>query len=138
MSLLADGWTLPQRRLFRLRHEPGTLLAMLMMASVFVALFGFVFGGATGVPVTSNHRESVVSNALVPTDRMPVGLRALCEWNPFSSAAAAAREIFGNPGAPRPDAGWPLTHPVTASLPWAGLPLIFAPLSVRRFARAGL
>ncbi|WP_327178662.1 ABC transporter permease [Streptomyces sp. NBC_01335] len=261
MNLLADGWTLTQRRLFRLRHEPGTLLTMLMMPSVFVVLFGFVFGGAIGVPGTSNYREfmmpglfvmttgtalstamvevatdqargvmerlrslpthrvsvplgqsgaegilgayglavlmvcglvvgwrpydgvpralagigllllfrytlawvgaylglvvrsartaarlapltlslTMVSNALVPTDRMPVGLRALCEWNPLSSAAAAARELFGNPGAPGPDAAWPLTHPVTASLLWAGLLLlIFVPLSVRRFARAGL
>ncbi|WP_426366729.1 ABC transporter permease [Streptomyces sp. E-08] len=261
MNLLADGWTLTRRRLFRLRHEPGTLLTMLMMPTVFVVLFGFVFGGAIGVPGTSNYREfmmpglfvvttgtalstamvevatdqargvmerlrslpthrvsvplgqsgaegilgayglavlmvcglvvgwrprngvlpalagigllllfrytlawvgtylglmvrsartaarlapfalapALVSNALVPTDRMPAILRAVCEWNPLSSAAAAVRELFGNPGAPGPDAAWPLTHPVTASLLWAGLLLlIFVPLSARSFARAGL
>jgi ABC-2 type transport system permease protein len=261
MNLLADGWTLTQRKLLRLRHEPGTLLTMVMMPAVFVVLFGFVFGSAIGVPGASNYREylmpgmfvmttgtalstamvevamdqghgvmerlrslpshrvsvplgqsgaegivgayglavlmvyglavgwrphngvssalagigllllfryalawvgaylglvvrsartaaclapltlplAMVSNAFVPTDRMPVWLRAICEWNPLSSTATAARQLFGNPGAPGPDAAWPLTHPVTASLLWAGLLLtIFVPLSARRFARVGL
>ncbi|MGW2524613.1 ABC transporter permease [Streptomyces sp. NPDC001617] len=261
MNLLADGWILTQRQLLRLRHEPGTLLTMLVMPTVFVVLFGFVFGSATGVPGTSNYREymmpgvfvttagtalstamvevatdqtrgvmdrlrslpthrlsvplgqsgaegivgayglavlmvyglvvgwrphngvlstlagigllllfrytlawvgtylglvvrsartaaglapltlplTMVSNAFVPTDRMPAWPRVICEWNPLSSTATAARKLFGNPGAPGPDAAWPLTHPVTASLLWAGLLLvIFVPLSARRFARAGL
>ncbi|CAL9642015.1 ABC transporter permease [Streptomyces sp. enrichment culture] len=261
MNLLADGWTLTQRKLLRLRHEPGTLLGMLMMPTLFVVLFGWVLGSAIGVPGASNypeymmpglfvtttgtalstamvevaadrargmlerlrslpaHRLSVplghsgaegivgayglavlmvyglavgwrphhgalptlagigllllfrytlawvgtylglvvrsartaaglaplpllltlVSNAFVPTDRMPVWPRVICEWNPFSCTATAARTLFGNPGAPAPGAAWPLTHPVTASLLWAGLLLVvFVPLSAHRFARAGL
>lgn len=261
MNVLADGWTLAQRKLLQLRHEPGTLLTMLMMPTVFVVLFGFVFGSAIGIPGASNYREyrmpglfvmttgtalsssmvdvamdqargvterlrslptnrvsvplgqssaegivgayglavlmvyglvvgwrphnglgptlagvgllllfrytmawvgtylglvvrsaqtaanlapltlplTMVSNAFVPTDRMPVWLRVICEWNPLSATATAARSLFGNPGAPGPDAAWPLTHPVTATLLWAGLLLaIFVPLSARRFARAGL
>ncbi|MFJ8795362.1 ABC transporter permease [Streptomyces sp. NPDC102462] len=261
VNLLADGWTLTQRRLFRLRHQPGTVLTMLMMPTAFVVLFGFVFGNAIRVPGTCHYREFMmpgvfvmttgtalstamvevatdqargvmerlrslpthrvsvplgqsgaegilgayglavlmvcglfvgwrphhgvlptlvgvglllllrytlawvgtylglvvrsartaagltpltlplvmVSNALVPTDPMPACLRVICEWNPLSATATAARKLFGNPGTPGPDAAWPLTHPVTASLLWAGLLLlVFVPLSARRFARAGL
>ena len=261
MNVFIDGWALTQRNLLRLRHEPGTLLTILLMPTVFVVLFGFVFGSAIGVPGSSNYREymmpgmfvlatgtalssamvdvavdqargvmdrlrslptnrvsvplgqsgaegvigayglavlmvyglivgwrphngfgqtlagiglllmfrytlawvgtylglairsastaanlapltlplTMVSNAFVPTDGMPVWLRAICEWNPLSALATATRSLFGNPGTPGPDAAWPLTHPVTASLLWAGLLLaIFVPLSARRFARAGL
>jgi ABC-2 type transport system permease protein len=82
---------------------------------------------------------SMLSNAFVPTGGMPAWLRTICEWNPISSTAAACRTLFGNPGVPGPDAAWPLVHPVTATLLWLGLLLlIFMPLSIRRFARAGL
>jgi ABC-2 type transport system permease protein len=81
----------------------------------------------------------MLSNAFVPTGGMAPWLRAICEWNPISSTVAACRTLFGNPGVPGPDAAWPLTHPVTSTLLWlALLLLIFVPLSVRRFARAGL
>ncbi|MEU0135848.1 ABC transporter permease [Streptomyces sp. NPDC006296] len=261
MNVLVDGWVLTQRNLLRLRHEPGTLLTIMLMPTVFVVLFGFVFGSAIGVPGSSNYREymmpgmfvlgtgtalssamvdvamdqargvmdrlrslptnrvsvplgqssaeavvgvyglvvlmvyglivgwrphnglgqtlagigllllfrytlawvgtylglairsastaanlapltlplTMVSNAFVPTDGMPVWLRAICEWNPLSALATATRSLFGNPGAPGPDAAWPLTHPVTATLLWIALLLaVFVPLSARRFARAGL
>ncbi|MFI6336942.1 ABC transporter permease [Streptomyces sp. NPDC050535] len=261
MTTLIDGWTLTQRQLLRLRHQPGNLIAMLVMPAVFIVLFGFVFGSAIGVPGGGNYREyllpglfvmttvpamssamvdvamdqksgvmdrlrsmpttrasvplgrsgadgltgtfvlavmlvcglavgwrahkgvgptlaaigllllfryvmswvgtflglavssievatslapltfpiSMLSNAFVPTDGMPSWLQAICDWNPISSTVAAARVLFGNPGAPGPDAAWPLAHPVTASLLWSALLLvIFVPLSVRRFARAGL
>ncbi|MFD9908753.1 ABC transporter permease [Streptomyces sp. NPDC059063] len=261
MNVLVDGWTLTQRNLLRLRHEPGTLLTILLMPTVFVVLFGYVFGSAIGISGDANYREymmpgmfvlgsgtalssamvdvamdnargvmdrlrslpthrvsvplgqsgaegvigayglavmmvcglvvgwrahngvgktlaaigllllfrytlawvgtylglaipsastaaamapltlplTMVSNAFVPTDGMPTWLRTICEWNPLSALATATRELFGNPSAPGPDAAWPLTHPVAASLIWAGLLLvIFVPLSARRFARAGL
>ncbi|MEU9086108.1 ABC transporter permease [Streptomyces sp. NPDC048357] len=261
MNVLVDGWTLTQRNLLRLRHEPGTLLTILLMPTVFVVLFGFVFGSAIGIPGSGNYREymmpgmfvlgtgtalssamvdvamdqsrgvmdrlrsmptnrvsvplgqsgaealigvyglvvmmvyglivgwrahngiakalaaiglllllrytlawvgtylglairnastaanlapltlplTMVSNAFVPTDGMPTWLRVICEWNPLSALATATRTLFGNPGTPGPDAAWPLTHPVTATLLWAGvLLLIFVPLSARRFAKAGL
>jgi ABC-2 type transport system permease protein len=261
MNVLIDGLVLTQRNLLRLRHEPGTLLTIMLMPTVFVVLFGFVFGSAIGIPGSSNYREymivgmfvlgtgtalssamvdvamdqargvmdrlrslptnrvsvplgqsgaegvigayglvvlmvyglivgwrphngigqalaaigllllfrytlawvgtylglairsastaaslapltlplAMVSNAFVPTDGMPAWLRAICEWNPLSALATATRSLFGNPGLPGPDAAWPLTHPVAASLLWAGLLLaIFVPLSARRFARAGL
>jgi ABC-2 type transport system permease protein len=261
MILVADSWTLAHRKLLRLRHQPGSLLTMLMVPGVFVVLFGFVFGSAIQVPGDVNYREylmpglfgmttltalstammdvamdqsrgvmerlrsmpthrvsvplgqswadaltgvfvlailllcglavgwrphrgvaltlggigvlllfrymmswigtylglvvrsahtaaslapltlplSMLSNAFVPTNAMPTWLRLVCEWNPVSAAVTACRSLFGNPGAPGADAAWPLAHPVTATLLWAGLLLvIFVPLSARRFARAGL
>ncbi|QDY06405.1 ABC transporter permease [Micromonospora sp. HM134] len=261
MTVLADGWVLTQRNLLRLRHEPGTLITIMLMPTVFVLLFGFVFGSSIGITGSSNYREymmpglfvlgsgtalssamvdvamdqargamdrlrslptnrvamplgqsgaeafigayglavmmltglivgwrahdglakallaigllllfrytlawvgtylglairsattaaalapltlplTMVSNAFVPTARMPDWLRLICEWNPLSALATATRTLFGNPVAVDPGAAWPLHHPVIASLLWAGLLLaIFVPLSAFRFARAGL
>lgn len=50
---------------------------------------------------------STLSNGFVPTDGMPVWLRAICEWNPVSAAVAACRKLFGNPGVPAADGSWP-------------------------------
>ena len=36
-----------------------------------------------------------MSNALVPTQRMPPVLQAIADWNPVSAVAAAARTLFG-------------------------------------------
>ncbi|MET8768076.1 ABC transporter permease [Streptomyces sp. NPDC004658] len=81
---------------------------------------------------------SMLSNAFVPTDGMPAWLRAVCEWNPISAAVAACRQLFGNPGMAATDGSWPLTHPLAATLLWAAVLLVvFVPLSVRRYARAG-
>lgn len=261
MTVLADGWVLTQRNLLRLRHEPGTLITIMLMPTVFVLLFGYVFGSSIGLTGSGDYREfmmpglfvlgsatalssamvdvamdqsrgamdrlrslptnrvamplgqsgaeafigayglavmmltgllvgwrahngalkallaigllllfrytlawvgtylglaignattaaslapltlplTMVSNAFVPTTRMPGWLQVICEWNPLSALATATRTLFGNPVSTDPGAAWPLTHPITASLLWAGLLLvIFVPISARRFARAGL
>jgi ABC-2 type transport system permease protein len=81
---------------------------------------------------------TMVSNAFVPTSRMPSWLRFLANWNPVSSLTAASRELFGNPGAPARNVAWPLAHPVTAVLLWSvALLVIFAPLSLRAYTRRG-
>ncbi|MDT0270526.1 ABC transporter permease [Streptomyces sp. DSM 44915] len=76
----------------------------------------------------------MLSNAFVPTDGMPSGLRTLAEWNPFSAAITAARVLFGNASVP---AGpLPLSHPVLATVLWSvALVLVFVPLTARRFAK---
>ncbi|GAA0819317.1 ABC transporter permease [Streptosporangium amethystogenes subsp. fukuiense] len=85
-----------------------------------------------GLPIT------MLSNAFVPTDGMPAWLRFIADWNPVSALTAAARELFGNPGAPSGDVAWPLAHPVTAVLLWsAALLVIFVPLSLRAYTRTG-
>lgn len=81
---------------------------------------------------------TMLSNSFVPTSGMPVWLRTISDWSPVSSAVAACRHLFGNPGAPTSHDAWPLAHPIIATLGWsAALLLIFVPLSVRRFQTAG-
>jgi ABC-2 type transport system permease protein len=78
-----------------------------------------------------------VANTFVPAEDLPGPLQTFAEWNPVSSVTQAARELFGNipEGTPEPDA-WPLQHPVVYTLLWAVVIVaIFAPLSVRRYAR---
>ncbi|MFF4404042.1 ABC transporter permease [Streptomyces sp. NPDC001404] len=79
-----------------------------------------------------------ISNAFVPSDNMPVVLRTIAEWNPFSATVQAARELFGNlpHGYPVP-AAWPMQHPAAASLLWSVLIIaVFRSLSVRKYRSA--
>lgn len=74
----------------------------------------------------------------MPSENLPGPLRAFAEWNPVSSVAQAARELFGNilPGTPPPTA-WPLQHPVLYTVLWgAGLLMVFVPLTVRQYGPA--
>ncbi|MEV7965775.1 hypothetical protein AB0O34_07300 [Sphaerisporangium sp. NPDC088356] len=42
--------------------------------------------------------------------------------------------LFGNPGAPGPDAAWPLRHSVAVAFGWSiALIAVFLPLAVRRY-----
>ncbi|MDI5982681.1 ABC transporter permease [Amycolatopsis magusensis] len=83
---------------------------------------------------------TMISNVFVPTSGMPDWLAVIAEWNPISATVGALRVLFGNPGVPTgPDVAWPLANPVLASVGWSVLMLlVFAPLSVRNFNRAGL
>lgn len=77
-----------------------------------------------------------VSNAFVPADGLPNGLRQFAEWNPVSSVVAATRELFGNPSAPSANPPWPLEHPVIAAFGWcAVIVAICAPLAIRAYRR---
>lgn len=80
-----------------------------------------------------------IANTFVPAETLPGPLRTFAEWNPVSSAAQAARELFGNipPGTPEP-AVWSLQNPALYTLLWAILIVaLFAPLAVRRYKRMG-
>ena len=80
-----------------------------------------------------------VSNAFVPLESFPSGLRTFVEWNPVSAVTQAARELFGNTSAavPVPDA-WSMQHPVLYSLICVVVILaVFVPLSVRQYRLAG-
>ncbi|WSC96940.1 ABC transporter permease [Streptomyces sp. NBC_01754] len=79
-----------------------------------------------------------ISNAFVDANQMPVFLRHIAEWNPFSATVQACRELFGNlpPGFVTPDA-WPMRHPVLASVLWSVVILVvFRTLAVRRYRSA--
>ncbi|MFF9584754.1 ABC transporter permease [Streptomyces achromogenes] len=91
---------------------------------------------AAGLLGSASFVLPLLSNAYIPTDRLPGWLRTLAEWNPISALTTALRSLFGN--APVPDgAAWPVAHPVAGSLAWCLLlTAVFLPLAVRRYARA--
>jgi ABC-2 type transport system permease protein len=79
---------------------------------------------------------AIVSNALVPTARMPAALRTVADWNPVSAVTTAARRLFGNPNPSATIHVWPMQHPVIASLLWSlALLAVFAPLAVALYRR---
>jgi ABC transporter DrrB family efflux protein len=77
-----------------------------------------------------------ISNAFVPSSKMPEFLGRIADWNPFSATVQACRELFGNPGVVQSDA-WPMQHPVWASVIWSVvIILIFRTLAVRKYRSA--
>src|SRR5882672_9397555 len=79
---------------------------------------------------------AIVSNGLVPTQRMPAVLRFIADWNPVSAVTAAARHLWGNPNPSATIHAWPMQHPVAASLLWSlALLVIFAPLATLLYRR---
>ena len=91
---------------------------------------------AQGVGLVVLFPLAVVSNALVPTARMPTVLRAVADWNPISAVTAACRQLFANPNPSATVQSWPMQHAIVTSLVWSfGLLAIFAPLAAHLFAR---
>jgi ABC transporter DrrB family efflux protein len=77
-----------------------------------------------------------VSNAMVPTQHMPLVLRTIANWNPVSAVTAACRQLFGNPNPSATIHSWPMQHPVAASLLWSvGLLAACAPLAAVLYRR---
>src|SRR3954464_15386420 len=75
-----------------------------------------------------------VASTFVPLETFPTVLRTFAEWNPVSTVAQSARNLFGNSfGAPDV---WSLQHPVLYSALWGAVILVvFVPLSVRTYQR---
>jgi ABC transporter DrrB family efflux protein len=91
---------------------------------------------AQGVGLVILFPLAIVSNGLVPTQRMPAVLRFIADWNPVSATTAAARHLFGNPNPSATIHAWPMQHPVAASLLWSvALLVIFAPLATFLYRR---
>ncbi|MEI7033521.1 ABC transporter permease [Streptomyces pratensis] len=83
---------------------------------------------AVAFPVT------MVSSALVAPSLMPGWLGTVAAWNPVSSTATAARELFGNPVAG--GGAWVEEHALLMALVWPTvITLVFLPLAVRRYQR---
>ncbi|MGR3934852.1 ABC transporter permease [Streptomyces sp. BRA346] len=77
-----------------------------------------------------------ISNAFVPSSKMPEFLGHVADWNPFSATVQACRELFGNPQGVVSDA-WPMQHPVLASVLWSVVIIVvFRTLSVRKYRSA--
>ena len=79
-----------------------------------------------------------LSNAFVPSERLPTVLRVIAEWNPISAVVASLRDLFGNVGPNVPVGGsFPQQYPIVMAVGWSLLLLaIFVPLSVRRYRAA--
>jgi ABC-2 type transport system permease protein len=85
---------------------------------------------AQGVGLVVLFPLAIVSNALVPTERMPVVLQDIANWNPVSAVTAACRQFLGNPNPSASIQAWPMQHPVLASLLWSAVLIsVFAPLA---------
>jgi ABC-2 type transport system permease protein len=73
-----------------------------------------------------------LSGIFVDPATMPSWLGAIAQWNPLSATAAAARELFGNPGV------IPGNHSLVLAIMWPLLiTAIFLPLSVRKYRSLG-
>jgi ABC-2 type transport system permease protein len=91
---------------------------------------------AQGVGLIILFPLAIVSNALVPTERMPVILKDIANWNPVSAVTTASRQLLGNPNPSASIHAWPLQHAVLASLLWSvALIAIFAPLASTLYRR---
>ncbi len=103
------------------------------------ACLGMVSKGpesAQGVGLVILFPLAIVSNALVPTERMPTALRIVADWNPVSAVTSAARQLWQNPNPSASIHAWPMQHPVVASLLWsAALLAVFAPLATHLYRR---
>lgn len=130
---LAVGWRAPNG----LGPALGAvgLLLLLRFALLWVGIYlGLVVRGPGAVTAvqTLEFPVAFLSGLFVAPASMPAAVSTIAEWNPLSATAAAARELFGNPG--WGGDSWVAQHPVVAAVLWPLLILaVFAPLSVRRF-----
>ncbi|MFG2719263.1 ABC transporter permease [Streptomyces sp. NPDC048416] len=124
---------------------PGALGAfgLLLLFRLTVTWIGAFLGlltrseEAAGQLGSATFMLPLLSNAYIPTDRLPGWLRTVAEWNPISAVASAVRDLCGN-ASPAADAAWPVAHPVAGSLAWCAVLLVaFVPLAVRRYASNG-
>ena len=73
-----------------------------------------------------------LGNPFVAVSTMPAWLGAIALWNPLSSTATAARQLFGDPiGA---HSSWITSHAVIMAVTWPLLLIaVFFPLSLHRY-----
>jgi ABC transporter DrrB family efflux protein len=125
--------------------------AVALLAGLGVALlFGYAlswFGACIGLAMKGPESAqsvsfiilfplSFVSNAFVPTNNLPTWLGTIAAWNPVSAAAAAVRELWGNPNPSSTINAWPMQHPVVASILWSiAILAVCTVLATRLFRR---
>jgi ABC-2 type transport system permease protein len=135
---LAIGWR-PGGSLLSALGGFGIFLLFSYALSWGCACLGIVSKGpesAQGVGLVTLFPLAIVSNAFVPTQRMPLVLRVIAEWNPVSAVTAACRQLFANPNPSAAIHTWPMQHPVIASLLWSvALLAVFAPLATLLYRR---
>lgn len=79
-----------------------------------------------------------ISSAFVPQESLPGVLGTIADWNPFTAAVNATRELFGNPsppGWPEPS-GWPAENAAFYAIASCVVIIaVFAPLATWRYRR---
>ncbi|MBE2318651.1 ABC transporter permease [Solirubrobacter sp. CPCC 204708] len=135
--LMACGWAIG----WRIESGPADALAavgLLMLLRFSLIWMGIYLGLVAGRPEAVASVQILVwplgflSNAFTDPDSMPAWLAAIAEWNPLSATAAAARELFGNPG--WGGDSWAATHAVELALAWPILICaVFLPLAVAKY-----
>jgi ABC-2 type transport system permease protein len=113
------------------------LLLLLRFAFLWVGVYlGLVIGKPEGVVALQIlvWPFAFVSNTFAAPDTMPGWLGTVADWNPMSATAAAARDLFGNPG--WGGGSWVAENAIIMAVGWPLLIIaIFFPLSVRRYRR---
>jgi ABC transporter DrrB family efflux protein len=133
---------------WRVRTSVLEGLAGIALLLAFAYAFSWVFacvGLLVPTPEVVNNASFIVifpitfvANTFVPSENLPTVLKAFAQWNPVSSVAQGARDLFGNvsPSAPPADV-WSLRHPVVYTLLWCLVLLaVFVPLATRLYRRA--
>jgi ABC-2 type transport system permease protein len=135
---LAIGWR-PEGSLVATIGGFGIFLLFAYAMSWACACLGIVSKGpesAQGVGLVILFPLAFVSNAMVPSERMPTILRMIADWNPVSAVTAAARELFHNPNPSATMNAWPMQHPIATSLLWSlAMLAVFAPLATTLYRR---
>jgi ABC-2 type transport system permease protein len=135
---LAVGWR-PDNSLLSIIAGFAIMLLFSYALSWGCACLGLVSKGpesAQGIGLVILFPLAIVSNALVPTQRMPEVLRVIADWNPVSAVTSACRDLLGNPNPSSTIPAWPMQHPVAASLLWSLVMLVFfAPLAAVLYRR---
>lgn len=117
--------------------------ALLLLFAMAMVIVGTLVGmsvrspdAVTGVAFIGVFPLTFLSNAFVPLDTLPAGLRVVASWNPISTMVTATRDLFGNPVAPTAHSVWTLDHATPiAAVSCVLLILVFSPLALRRFQR---
>jgi ABC-2 type transport system permease protein len=111
------------------------LLLLLRFAMLWVGIYLGLLARGPGAVTAAQALEfpvAFLSGVFLAPPTMPAVVATLAEWNPLSSTAAAARELFGNPG--WGGESWVAQHPVLMAVVWPVLIIaVFAPLSVHRY-----
>ncbi|WP_371779607.1 ABC transporter permease [Streptosporangium subroseum] len=115
------------------------LLLLLRFALLWVGIFvGLIAGGpevVTSVQILV-WPVGFLSSVFVDPATMPGWLGAIAQWNPLSTTATAARQLFGNPG--WGGESWIAQNATLMAVVWPLLLIaIFLPLSARGFRRLG-
>ena len=137
---LAVGWRIRSS----LVEALGGFVLLLAFAYAFSWVMAYVGLLAPSPEVVNNASFIVIfpltfiAGTFVPVATLPGPLRTFAEWNPVSSVAEGARQLFGNviPTA-EPPQSWALQHPVVYTLIWAlAILVIFVPLANYQYRRA--